>query len=181
MTSYDLLLQPRQPGGAFELEVVLAALELRGLVRRGEGGVLKLGLQELEVRPLREAGAAVGVELKVPLSSQTALLEEAVGWAVGAAQVLELRVIDPQLGSTLTSVSASVVDEFLRAARYAGEFAGVPDAVAVSSLAEHHEGSGVASRLLLAAVVFLFVLWGTFRIVGELRSSRPAAAAPRSP
>lgn len=142
--------------------------------------MLRLGATELELLPLREAGTVVGVELKVPLSSQTALLEEAVRWAVEAAQALELRVVDPQQGLALTSASASVTDEFLRAARYAGEFAGVPDAVAVSSLAEHREGSSAASRLLLAAVVFLVVLWGAFRIAGELRSDRPAATAPRS-
>ena len=179
--SYDLLLQPLTPGAPFDVDAVLKALALRGLVREANGWALPLVSRTLEVRPLHENGVGVAVEVRVPLAEHTAALEEAVKWAVDVARVLDLRVLDPQLGSVVTGWSSAVNDEFLRTARYAGEYLGVSEALGASSLSEHHEGLTLSTRMLLAFIVFLVVVWGTFRVVAELRSSRsPEAASQRS-
>ena len=82
---------------------------------------------------VREDGQVMATELRVPLSDKTELIREAVEEGATLAAAAGARLIDPQLGRSLTANdSGAVADQFLRTARYAGEMMGLSEAVAAS-------------------------------------------------
>ncbi len=172
--SYDLLLQPGSPDTPFELAPVEAALTAANLTRRADGvWLLTLKFKELEVSVLRENGVALALQCRVPLSDRTEVVEAAVGWALELAGPLGLRVMDPQLNTVLTSVSASVSEEFLRQARYAGEYLGVSEAIGATHLARPLEGMNATTRLMLGVVVFIVVTFFTISVVQSVAAAQP--------
>jgi hypothetical protein len=122
------------PGTPYDSARVDALLSERGVTARPDGvRVWRLKHGDIEVGELREAGQVVATELRVPLSDKMDLVREVVEEGATLAQAAELRLVDPQLGRTLTANdSGAVADQFLRTARYAGEMMGVSEAVAAS-------------------------------------------------
>ncbi len=153
-----------------EIEQRLAA---RALSRRPDGvWPVTLAFRELELSVIRENGTPVALQLRVPLSDQTTVIDEAVKWALDLAAELQLRLLDPQLNSVLTTVSSSVGDEFLRQARYAGEYVGLGEAVGATTLARQQEGMTATTRLALAVAVFAVVAYLTMSFINDVRISR---------
>src|SRR5204862_5371073 len=118
---YELLLQPKEPGGAYDPSVVETLLTARGATDRADGTkVWKLKNGEVETRRVLEAGKAVATELKVPLSDRTELIRELVAEVVTLADEAGVRAVDPSLSKTLAANDDGLVaDSFFRTARYA--------------------------------------------------------------
>jgi hypothetical protein len=174
VASYDLLLQPTSPDKAFDLAPVEAELAAANVPRRPDGvWLLTLKFKDLELSVLKENGVPIALQCSVPLSDRTEVVEAAVAWAIELARKLELRVMDPQLNTVLTQVGASVGEEFLRQARYAGEYLGVSEAIGATHLARPMEGMNATTRLMLGVVVFIVVTFVTISFVQSLVASEP--------
>ena len=102
-------------------------------------------------------------------SSDTASSDSA---SFDVAAVSEAKLMDPQRGSvpTLANFSATL-DEYLRMARYAGEYGGVSEALGLSSLAKPLDEDTRNVRWLLAIAVFLVALYGAWKSVVTLRDT----------
>jgi hypothetical protein len=178
--SYDLLLQPLTQGAPIDVPAVEASLLGVGALKRPDGSFsLRLSPSsraDLELHWVRENGEAKALDCRIPLSDQTDLIDSALRWALVLAPAHQLCVMDPQLNTVVTTAGGSVLDEFLRSARYAGEYTGVSDAVGASALAEVEQGSSAGTRVLLAIAVFIAVLYATFSVLtrGPPQSSAPA-------
>lgn len=84
--------------------------------------------------PLREAGALLGLQVRVPFSDRTELLTQALAASVELAREKAFAVVDPQLGRTVLELDgASVSDSFLQISRYAGQYFGLGDALPMAS------------------------------------------------
>lgn len=183
---YDLLLQPLEVSAS---PAVWAALEAdfaeRGLARRGDGWVVELAQTSVEVSWVAENGRRVAGQVRVPVSERTDVLEAAIDWAVAVASRTGARVLDPQVNAVLQGRALSTVDEFLKLARYAGEYLGVSAALGASTLAaEPDEGlsftvKAVAGLLVFALVLYLSFVW--FTGSAEPSEPTPASAVPGSP
>jgi hypothetical protein len=171
---YDLLLQP-QAGAPFELERVEPSLA--DLPRRPDGAwLVTLSLAQVELSVLREAGQAVAMQLRVPLADRTDVLDAGIAWAVALAASLQLRVLDPQANTVVNGPSATTTEEFLRQARYAGEFLGVSAALGATTLVNTPPTVSSTARVLGALVVFVIALYASFAFF-----TRPRPAAPPPP
>ncbi|WP_407739325.1 hypothetical protein [Hyalangium sp.] len=137
-----------------------ALLSERGVLARPDGQrIWRLKSGDVEVGLVRENGEVIATELRVPLSDKTELVREAVEEGATLATAAEARLIDPQLGRSLTANdSGAVADQFLRTARYAGEMMGVSEAVA-ASYAAPPEGMPVGFKVLLALAGGGFLLY----------------------
>ncbi|MBL8922300.1 MAG: hypothetical protein JNJ54_25845 [Myxococcaceae bacterium] len=154
-TSYDLVIQA-EPGAPFDPAPVEAAIRERGGSSRGDGALVwRFAVGDVVTLPLREAGAVTGVELKIPFSDRLELLNAVVPAAVELARTLNLRVVDPQLARTVLDPDVGAVsDEFLRIARYAGQYYGIGDALPMAAVGPAEEGMSPAVKGLLALLVF---------------------------
>lgn len=177
LRSYDLLLQAKTPGEPFLREPVVAALVAAGAKLDAEGrGTWRLPKGDVEVAPLLEAGAVLGLEVRVPLSDRAELLDAAVKALVELAGPASVRLLDPQRGSEVDPGSlAAMTEEFFRLARHAGEYGGVSEALGLSSWAQPEESSSATSRVLLALGAFLLALYVSWRIASTLLDSEPEA------
>lgn len=178
--TYDLLLQAKNPGEPAPLVALVTALNARGATVSPEGrGTWKLPGGEIAVEPLFEEGAVKGVDLRVPLADTTTLLENAVKELVDLVAQVDARLTDPQRGDsvTLTSLS-SVVDAYLRMARYAGEYGGVGAALGLTSYVAPPESDSTTLRWLMIGGVFLLALWAGWRTIQAIRE---AAATHETP
>ncbi|MDX2011823.1 MAG: hypothetical protein SFW67_16640 [Myxococcaceae bacterium] len=156
-TSYDLLLQPEPPGAAFARDVIEAVLRDRGAATRGDGALVwKLKAGDVTVLPLRESGAVTGLELKLPFSDRHELLNELLASAVDVARMNGLRVVDPQLGRTVSEVDGgAITDEYLRISRYAGAYFGLGDAIPMAmGPASDDETLSPMAKVVLVVLVF---------------------------
>lgn len=156
-TSYDLLLQPLEVGAPFAREVIEAVLRDRGAMTRGDGALVwKLKAGDVTVLPLREAGVITGLELRLPFSDRLDLLNELLASSVDVARGNSLRVVDPQLGRTVTETDGgAITDEFLRVSRYAGAYFGLGDALPVSvGPAVEDDGLSPVTKGILVLLVF---------------------------
>jgi hypothetical protein len=165
-TSYDLLLQPDAVGAPFAKDVIEAVLRDRGAVTRSDGALVwKLKAGEVTVLPLREAGAVTGLELKLPFSDRFELVTELLATAVDVARMNALRVVDPQLGRTVTEVDGgAITDEYLRISRYAGAYFGLGDALPVSMApVTDDETMSPTMKLVLVALVFGVTMFAAYR------------------
>jgi hypothetical protein len=157
---YELLLQTMVPGTPYDSARVDVLLSERGAAARPDGvRIWRLKAGEVEVGTLREGGQIVATELRVPLSDRTELVRELVEEAAALAAAAELRLVDPQLGRTLSANDGgAVADQFLRTARYAGEMLGVPEAVA-ASYAPPPEGMSSTTKAFLGLGILLLFLY----------------------
>ncbi|MEW5738609.1 MAG: hypothetical protein AB1938_06760 [Myxococcota bacterium] len=164
--TYDFLLQPQEIGAELPLEPLEAALLERGVKRRPDGAWVWSFLGgEVVGLPMREGPKVIAFELKVPLKDTTALVSAALKAAAELAQALGVRLLDPQLNYPVTFDSeASVGEEYLRQARYAGEYVGVSEAIGATTLAAPPDDApNTGLRIVLALIVFGVVLFITFR------------------
>jgi hypothetical protein len=158
--TYDLLLQARTPGEAAPVAALVTALTAKGAVLTPEGrGTWKLSEGEVTVDPLLEEGVVKGLDVRVPLLDRTALVEDVVKALLEVAQAAEGRVTDPQRGDALSPGGGSaLVEEYLKMARYAGEYGAVSGALGLSTWAQPpEEDSGI--RWLMMIGVFAAALW----------------------
>jgi hypothetical protein len=148
------------PGTPYDSARVDALLSERGATARPDGmRIWRLKSGDVEVGELREGGQVVATELRVPLSDKLDLIREAVEEGATLAQAAEVRLIDPQLGRSLTANdSGAVADQFLRTARYAGEMMGLSEALA-ASYAAPPEGMPAGLKVLLGIAATLLGLY----------------------
>ncbi len=161
---YELLLQTMTPGTPYEAARVDALLTERRVSARPDGvRVWHLRHGDVEVGELREGGQVVATELRVPLVDRPDLVREVLGEAVALATAAGARLVDPQLGRSLSATDDGVVmDQYVRTARYAGEVTGLAGALgAGSSSADTGESKGFqpTARFFLIAVAVFFVLY----------------------
>ncbi len=158
---YELLLQPREVGAAYDPAVIDKALHEKGATALPDGSRnwrLKSG--DVTVRTLIEGGKPIATELKVPLSDRLDLIRELVVEGVALAEVQGLRLVDPQLAKTLTlNDEGLVADQYLRTAQYAGRYAGVSEAVIASFGTAEPEGLKPGTKVLLGIIAFLVGLY----------------------
>lgn len=148
---------PGMPYDSARVDVLLAE---RGAFARPDGTrIWRLKAGDVEVGQLREGGQLIATELRVPLSEKMDLIREVVSEGAELAKAAELRLVDPQLGRTVSSHDDGVVaDQFLRTARYAGEMLGVSEAVA-ASYAAPSEGVPAGFKVLFLIGAGLFLLY----------------------
>jgi hypothetical protein len=177
--SYDLLLQAGQPGEAVVLGPLVVALQERGAQLSPEGvGTWRLPGGELSISPVLEAGAVKALDVGVPFLESTELFDAAVKELTELAERTQTRVMDPQRGEVVR-VGASG-DEYLRMARYAGEYGGVSSALGLSTWAAPPQEDSSSLRWLLIGLVFVVALYSGWRAVTVYRESRAADAADRA-
>lgn len=158
---YELLLQPKEAGAAYDPALVDKALHEKGATALPDGSRnwrLKSG--DVNVRTLIEGGKPIATELKVGLSDRLDLIRELVVEGVSLAEAQGLRLVDPQLAKTLTlNDDGLVADQYFRTAQYAGRYAGVSEAVIASFGAADEEGMKPGTKVLLGIIAFLAGLY----------------------
>ncbi len=159
-TSYDLVLHPMTPNGALDVGPVQEAIRGRGGVARADGALLwRFPAGDVVTWPLKESEVVRGLELKVPFSERTELLTQVLSAAVELARALGLRLVDPQLQRTVLEADAgAITDEFLRIARYAGQYYGIGDALPMA-MTPGEEGLSPVMKALLALAVMGLSAW----------------------
>lgn len=174
LRSYDLVLQSRTPGEPAPLDQLLVALSGRGAQLDAKGnGVLKVDRGEAAVSPVLENGVTVGLDVRVPFHEKLELLESIFKVLVDVAEVSEARLLDPQRNETATHAGfTATTDEYLRMARYAGEYGGVSEALGLSSMGVQPEENSGSVRWLMAVAVFLVALYAGWRTVNTIREAR---------
>jgi len=157
---YEFLIQPQQPGTAYDPAPLDALLEARGAPKRPDGvRTLRLKGGDIELGPYREAGAVVATEVKVPMSDRADLVREAFVETLGMASALGLKVVDPQLARSVILNDESVVAvTYLRAADYAGRYSGDSGAVSAAAGAQSY-GLPPGSKLFLILAVLALALF----------------------
>jgi hypothetical protein len=152
------------PGTPYEAARVDALLAERR-VAAGPDGVRIWHLMngDVEVGVLREGGQVVATELRVPLLDRPDLMREVVGEAAVLCTAAGARLVDPQLGRSLSANDDSlVVEQYLRTVRYAADVAGMPAAMSAgsdTSLSQESKGFQLSGRFFLIAIAFFFVLY----------------------
>lgn len=131
---YELLLQSKEPGAPWDPAAVEKLFAERTTLTNSMGERLwRLKHGDVEIRPLVEGGKPIATELRAPLSDRLDLIRELVLEGVALADAAGARLVDPQLGKSLTTNDEGLVaDSYLRTAQYAGQYAGVSEAVVAS-------------------------------------------------
>lgn len=180
--SYDFVLQAATQGDPAPLDGLVVALSGRGAELTAQGqGVLKVAGGEATVQPVLENGVTLGLDVRVPFHEKTELLEAVLKVLVDVAEVSQARLLDPQRGETASLGNfASITDEYLRMARYAGEYGGVSEAIGLSTMATApDEDTGASVKWLLLLAAFLVALYAGWRTVVTFREAREQAEADR--
>ncbi|WP_253910745.1 hypothetical protein, partial [Pyxidicoccus fallax] len=159
-------LQTLTPGTPYEVARVDALLAGRRVAARPDGRrVWHLKNGDVELGELREGGQVVATELRIPLADRPDLLREVVSEAAALATEAGVRLVDPQLGRTLSATDdGEVVVQYMRTARYAGEVAGMAEAMGASSYSVEDTGSrgfqpsGRFFLFVIAAFVVLYLV-----------------------
>lgn len=158
---YELLIQPMTPGAPYDPRPLEELLMARGISIKPDGArmwVLPQG--EVEVRRLAEGGQLVATELKVPLAERTDLVRSVVVEAAAIAQQLGLKLVDPQLAKQVGAADeGGVADSYLRVAKFAGQYAGVSEAVVASYGAAEPYGLKPGTKVLLGLIGFFVLLY----------------------
>ena len=178
--TYDLLLQASAPGEAVPVAALVSALSARGATLSPEGrGTWKLNDGEVTIEALFEDGQVKGLDVRVPLLDRTALVEDVVKQLVEVASLAEGRLTDPQRGEAAVMSSLSMLlDEYLRMARYAGEYGGVGGALGLSTWATPPEDDSSAFRWVLLIVVFLVAGWAGWRTINTIHNAHRPVEPP---
>lgn len=180
--SYDFVLQAATHGDPAPLDGLVVALSGRGAELTAQGqGVLKVAGGEATVQPVLENGVTLGLDVRVPFHEKTELLEAVLKVLVDVAEVSQARLLDPQRGETASLGNfSSITDEYLRMARYAGEYGGVSEAIGLSTMATApDEDTGASVKWLLLLAAFLVALYAGWRTVVTFREAREQAEADR--
>ena len=114
-------------------------------------------------------------DVRVPFREKTELLEQVLQAMVDVAEATGLRVMDPQRGeeATLTTAS-SVSDEYLRMARYAGEYGAVSEALGLSSYVRPTtEPDSSPFRWIMIFAVFAVAIYVGYRAMTLHRTDEP--------
>lgn len=174
LRSYDFVLQSRTPGDPAPLDQLVVALSGRGAQLDAKGqGTLKVDGGEATLQPVNENGVTIGIDVRVPFHERTELLDGVFKILVDVAEVSEARLLDPQRNETASHASFSAVtEEYLRMARYAGEYGGVSEALGLSTMAMRPEEESNSARYLMAIAVFLVALYAGWRTVVSFREAR---------
>ncbi|PZR12043.1 MAG: hypothetical protein DI536_17135 [Archangium gephyra] len=172
--SYDFVLQGRTPGEPAPLDQLLVALSARGAQLDAKGfGLLKVDRGEATVQPTLENGVTIALDVRVPFHEKLELLESVFKVLVEAAEVSEARLLDPQRNETASHASFSAsADEYLRMARYAGEYGGVSEALGLSTMGAQPDEDSSSVRWLMTIAVFLVALYAGWRTVVTIRENR---------
>jgi hypothetical protein len=157
---YELLLQPREVGAPYDPTAVEAVLDARGIKEHTPGERLwRLAQEEVQVRRFSEGGRLLGTELRLPLSGKADVIRELVKQAALIAVEANVRLFDPQLAQEITALDSELVSEqYQRMTRYAGEFAGVPEAVQASFNSPDPGALKPGTKILLAIAGFVLLL-----------------------
>lgn len=152
------------PGTPYEVARVDALLAERRVAARPDGvRVWSLLNGDVEVGELREAGRVVATELRVPLSARPDLMREVVVEAAALGTAAGARLVDPQLGRSLSvNDDGPVVEQYLRTVRYAADVGGVAEAMSAgpyAALSQEPKGFQLSGRFVLMAAAFFFVLY----------------------
>ncbi|WP_240359924.1 hypothetical protein [Pyxidicoccus trucidator] len=159
-----MLLQTMTPGTPYEAARVDALLAERRVAARPDGvRVWHLLNGDVEVGDLREGGKVVATELRVPLSDRPDLMREVVEAAATLAEAAGARLVDPQLGRSLSARDDGVVvEQYLRTVRYAADVAGMPEAMSAGSygaLSQEPKAFQPSGRFVLIAIAAFFFLY----------------------
>ncbi len=155
---YELLLQA-EAGVPYDPSRVDAALATRGAVEKNGVRTWRLESVEVEVRPLVEGGRLIATELRLPLSAKLDGVRELVVEGCELAAEAGVKLFDPQLAKVLTPADEGLVsDQFLRNARWAGEYLGVSEAVD-QSFAPVETGLKPGTKVMLGVIGFIVVLY----------------------
>jgi hypothetical protein len=188
--TYDLLLQAKNPGEAAPVAALVAALMSRGAQVNSTGsGTWKLSDGEVTIDPLVEEGMVKGLDVRVPLLDKTGLIETVLKALVDIAAEAQGRVTDPQRGDAATVLGlSSLLEEYLRMARYAGEYGAVSGALGLTTWATPPEEDSSALRWVLLVGVFVVALWAGWRTINAVRDANrpqetpaPMNGAPKVP
>ncbi|MBI3182582.1 MAG: hypothetical protein HYZ28_10645 [Myxococcales bacterium] len=164
---YELLLQAPELGAPYDAARVDSLLASRGAAAEAGGRLWKLKHGEVEVRPLVEAGRLIATELRAPMSASADLARELVLEGCVLAAEAGARLFDPQLGKVLAPADEGLVaDQFLRTARYAGQYAGVPEAIDAGFAGPEPGRLKAGTKVLLGIAGFLAVLYLIGRLLG---------------
>lgn len=181
LRSYDFVLQARVQGEPAPLDSLVVALSARGaqLDARGEG-VLKVSSGEAAVRPVLENGVTIGLDVRVPFHEKTEQLENVFRVLVDVAEVSEAKLLDPQRGEVASHAGfGATTEEYLRLARYAGEYGGVSEALGLTSIAAMPEENPTSIRWLMVLAVFVVAVYAGWRTVSTIRDNRALAEEER--
>ncbi|MFZ5441602.1 MAG: hypothetical protein ACOZQL_16465 [Myxococcota bacterium] len=177
--TYDLLLQPGAVGEPLVLGPVVAALQERGAQLSDDGrGTWRLPDGEVTVSTVLEDGAVRSLDVRVPFHDTAALFDATVRELTELAEKTGTRVMDPQRNEVVLAGASS--DEYLRMARYAGEYGGVSTALGLTSYAAPPREDTGSLRWILMMAVFVVALYSGWRAITVFRESRAADAAERA-
>lgn len=191
--SYDLVFQPKQVGDALVLAPLLEALTARGGTFDADGrGTWKLDKGEVSVSPMievkQEEGKEpekklLGLDVRVPFRDKTELLEQVVGAMAEIAEASGVRVMDPQRGEAASvTVLSSISDEYLRMARYAGEYGAVSEALGLSTyVAPSTEPESSPFRPLMILAVLAVAFYVGYRAMTIRKPPAPEPGAVNGP
>jgi hypothetical protein len=164
---YEFLLQA-PPGEVFDETRARAALAARRPFDAASESRWQLTSGPLEVRPLDEAGKRLALELHIELAESDSQIREALREAAEAARESQLVLYDPQLNRPVgLSDEDAVASQYLRNARYAGEFGAVPG-LAGMGVQPEIPGLKPGARLMLWVLAVIFVLLLLSEIVARL-------------
>lgn len=156
---YELLFQPTQPGEPYDPAKLEALLEPQSSTRGDGTRLWRLPHGEVEVRPLLEGGRAIATEAKVPLLASLDLIREVVQNGTELAKGAGCTLFDPQLMRAVTPHDeGAVADHYLRTARYAGEMAGVSEAIGIGQ-PPPDEGLKPGTKVFLGITAFFVLLY----------------------
>lgn len=156
---YELLFQPQVPGEPYDPAKVETLLGPQATLRPDGTHLWRLRHGEVEVRPLKEGGKAIATEARVPLLSSLELIREVVQNGAEVARAAGCTLFDPQLMRPVTpGDEGAVADQYLRTARYAGEMAGVSEAIGIGQ-PQREEGLGAGTRVFLGITGFFVLLY----------------------
>lgn len=170
------MFQAKNVGEPIDLAALRTALAARGAVLDDTGrGTWKPLRGEVTFSPVMENGQHIGLDVRVPFQDTTDLIDLVAKAMLEIAETLQLRVMDPLRSDSVSLAGLSALqDEYLRNARYAGEYGGVSEALGLSSYAQVQDDSS-SYRWLAALAVFALALYGGWKTV-VLMKARAAQA-----
>jgi hypothetical protein len=178
--SYDLVFQSKTVGEAIALPPLVEALTSRGATLSAEGqGVWKPTRGEITFSLVKENGQLIGFDVRVPFHDSSELIELVAKAMLEISEAQNLRVMDPQRTDTVSLAGlGGLVDEYLRLARYAGEYGGVSEALGLSTYARPVDEESSSFKYLAALAVFVIALYAGWKTVTSVRQQRAQEEAP---
>lgn len=156
---YELLFQAAVPGAPYDPSRIDALLADRSTVRGDGTRLWRVQFGQIELRPLVEGGRPVATEVKIPLQPSLELIREVLIQGAELATRAECVLFDPQLMRPVgPKDEGAVTDGYVRTARYAGEMAGVSEAIGIGQ-PPVQEGMKPGTKVFLGVIGFLILLY----------------------